>query len=609
MINTFAFRHPRLKWHATVFGVFAVLAIVFSWPLAMYPNSCAAGDGYYNAHSFWWFRKALMSLRNPFFSDYFFYPEGASLLFHGTPFSNFIITLPVAILAGVNQSVNAAVILGYILSGYFTFLLAYELTQSRTAALIAGVIFAFNPLHYSTATAHLHVSTMQWIPLILLLYKKTLERKQLKWPLFAGLAMATIILTDQFQTILVALVLLVSLPFVFLNCRKVDKGFRFDADSSLRRVVFLLAIFAATATVSSLGYTAQAFRYLFSNHGAFAIGIFDHGGANSMSADLLGFITPPTYNPIWGNSFPHIAPRWRNSHFMGYVPLLLSFYGVWTFRKEGIVRFIAGISMTSWILSLGTTLHINDAWLWEGSFFKLPYYYLSSLPVFSDIRTPFRFHILTLCGLALLAAYGYTRLAIQFKMTATKKKIVTGLTCAVLFLEFMPSFQKPITTPVPKIYYQMAQDQEDYTVLELPLSRWTSLQYYGSGSPAIIVYYQTIHGKRIFNGAVSRASLDELIFKDNVLNEILDLTRHDNHVIVGQKKIARIDAEMDQWYRNYGKMLAKDTADMFKKYNVRYIVLHNNIADGTITRAFIEGTTGRKLTYVPEDSISYIKLY
>lgn len=214
----------KLLWqdHLLSLLLFATIAVLYTYPLVFQLNSVTGGDGYVFLHAFWWFKKAVLSLRNPFFTDYLLYPDGVSLAFQSSTFSNFLITLPISLFAGANSAVNSAYILGYVISGYAAFLLAFELTGNKNSAFIAGLIYAFNPFHFSHGASHLNISTIQWLPLYLLMFKYTMEREKKKWPVFAGLILGGIILTDQFQTILAALLTLVLLPFMLFRFTGAD---------------------------------------------------------------------------------------------------------------------------------------------------------------------------------------------------------------------------------------------------------------------------------------------------------------------------------------------------------------------------------------------------
>lgn len=582
--------------HFKIFTVFIVISIAFTWPLILNMNNVSGMDDYIFVHSFWWFKKSLFSFNPSFFSDYILYPQGASLAFHATTFSNFLLTLPVSLIFGVNIAVNTAYLFTLILSAYTAFLLAFELTGSKPAALIAAVIFAFNPFHVSIqGRAHLHISTLQWIPLYFLMFKRAIERDEKKWAIFAGIGMGLIILTDQMQTISVGIITALAVPLLF-----------FRKDFDLKRVIPVLAIMAGVAFLTSGIYLYEAIREIISHPEATKVGPMEHGGANMFSGDLLVYFIPPAHHPLWGKWFADYAPHRENAAFFGYIPLFLAITGAVRFFKKGTVKFIVGVTFLFWVLSLGTYLHINNEWEWGGNIFALPFLYLTDLPLIGDIRTPCRFHMITILGISILASYGLKGL-LEMGKIATQYVRLTFVISALIVLEFLPVPQLVTATPTPALYKEMAKDKEDYTVLELPMARWSGIQRNGSGNPAILMYYQTVHGKRIFNGHISRLPIEVLDFKDPLLDLFSRLSSQDNFR-AGRKLGDPTEAEFLQ-VRKTASDLSKGSEEFFKRYDIRYIVLHEPISwNNTLSRAFVEGFTGKSLVDVPDDNIAYIKV-
>ena len=131
------------RQHALVLFFWVAATLLFTWPLALNLNSTPGGDAYVFAHSFWWFKKALSSFANPFYTNYIFYPEGVNLAFQSGTFGNFLLTLPVTFLAGPIVGVNIALMLTFVLAAWFTFLLAYRLTGDLLASMAAAFIYGF----------------------------------------------------------------------------------------------------------------------------------------------------------------------------------------------------------------------------------------------------------------------------------------------------------------------------------------------------------------------------------------------------------------------------------------------------------------------------------
>jgi len=518
-----------------------------------------------------------------------------------------MLTLPLSFLAGIPAAILAAHFLGFFLSGYFTFLLAYDLIQSVSGALFAGAVFAFAPYHFAHVPMHMILSSLQWIPFYLLMLKRTAENPEIKWPVFAGLAYVMVLLTDQMQAILVSWVTLLALPFLYFTFergRGLPVKFRAQSLALTRR----FCIMAGAIAIAGSFYFYPMFDFLLHSRNALQVGPFEHGGANQFSADLLGFFIPPAYHPLWGSVFTKFDRTLRSVLFLGYIPLLAALLGLCCCVRDRYVRFIAMVTSAAFICSLGTTLHFNGVWEWSGKFLPLPFLYLSKLKVFEIIRTPFRFHPLTLLGVAILAGYGIAFVARRIESSKKKAVVVSAVLC-LLFVEFMPGpTGYPANNHVPAIYQEMAKDPEPYAVLELPLSRWDSLVRNGSFGPAQLLYYQSVHGKRIFNGHSSRAQIESIEFNDPLLDAITDLCIDEQVTIVQRQKRQASDGERLA-ARQSAARFQPNIEEWLRYYKIRYIIIHDPLNyEGSVNRTFIESLTGRKLVDVPADAISYMRL-
>lgn len=597
---------PRLaiKDHLIIILFYLILSLAYTFPLLLNMNSVTGGDGHFFVHSFWWFKKALSSFQNPFYTNYIFYPEGISLVFQSSTFSNFLLTLPLSFVAGINVAVNAAYILSYVLSGYTAFLLARDYTKSGPAAIVAGTIFAFTPFHFSHGPNHLHISTLQWIPLYLLMLNYSLKRDEWRWPIFAGMAMGAIILTDQHQAISVAIVTMLSLPFLIL--RRGD-GWQLRVVSGVKRKAMAFLLIIATVLLVTGGYLYQAAQYLIKDGTALRVGIFDHGGANAFAGDLAAYFVPPPYHPLWGKLFTGVHPSGEGGLFFGYLPLLLVVAGVVRFRRELPVKLMILLGPFFWLISLGPTLHMNGVWQWGGEHVLLPFFWLAKLPIFADIRTPNRFHMITILAVSILAAYGVKAVLQQWATSGLRKNCLTAAIAAIILIEFLPSPHLSESGEVPAVYREMAKDNGDYAILELPLSRWSALTRNGLRSPMNFMYNQTIHGKRILNGYVSRVSEPSLDFRDAILDKFVSIPDYDIQMIETEKRMAN-DLERAE-AGNLASKVAVYREEFLRRYKIKYIVVQAPVAvKGSLTRVFVERFAGTAMIDDGSGS-AYVKLY
>jgi len=75
--------------------------------------------------------------------------------------------LPLWRLFGVYAGFNVSLLLGLLVSAYTAYLLVRHLTDSRVAAWVGGVYFAFNPVHISRVIPKPNTGNIQWLPLFM----------------------------------------------------------------------------------------------------------------------------------------------------------------------------------------------------------------------------------------------------------------------------------------------------------------------------------------------------------------------------------------------------------------------------------------------------------
>ncbi len=593
--------HPHLvpRDHIYALVIYTLVTLAFLYSYLLNPNGFNGfGDDAVFANAFWWFKRCLVEFKNPFYSDYLFHPGGMSLVFHTTTYSNFILTLPVNLLFGVNAAVNTSYFIGFILCGYFTFLLVYDLTSSKSAAIIAGIIFSFSPFHFSQGRGHLHMATLQWLPLYFLLLKRALEGRRALQALYAGVALGLIILTDQLQTICAVLASGIILAVAFIASEK--------NVSTVKRVGSQLGFIVVVASLSSSFYLFPTLREILTNRSATRVDVLEHGGANMFSADLLGFVIPG-FHSLWGSMFSSFNLGRDSVVYLGIITLALALYGGWHRRDDLTVRCVGLVAFCFWIMTMGTYLHVNGVWVFAGMRIPLPYLAMIDIPLLGENRTPCRFHLMTILALAVLAGYGFRELLNRVGKISNQRHALLLVAIPLLILvETLPAHQDPGATHVPPVFREMARDKEVYSVLQLPLSRWSAIIKHGSGNPSSMMYYQTIHEKQIFGGLASRLAIDALDFNDQILNLLVDVSAYDNVMLAQKKQPSAVDIES---HRQLGRMLVPQREAFLKKYGIRYIVLHPPLTGDTESRAFLESFIGKEFRADVDGSLLYLKVY
>lgn len=599
-------KNSRLSFrtHAAIIAAFALLSVVFTWPLAVNLNGIPGGDTFVFTHCFWWYKKALFSLQNPFLTNYIFYPEGVSLAFQSGTFGNFLLTLPVTLFAGPVAGVNVSYLLTFVLAAWFTFLLAYRLTRDLPSALTAAFLYSFSAMHTGHSVGHLNVSSIHCLPAVLYALYRAFEQRSWFWTTVAGVFFGMTILTDQLQSIMAAGATAAVCVWCLLNRRLLIMG--------IREILTRFALIALLALLIASPYLYAMTIFLRKGSAPLERGMFDSGGSNIYSADLFGFLLYPAkygffgkYLRVW---FPGIMePR----PFLGVVVIALLLVLAFSRKTNPYVRKLWLAAAVPFVLSLGPTLHVGGRWQWwsDGSYIKLPYFYIAKLPLFAQIRTPDRFHIATSLFVALLVAFAMIQLRkfLAERLSLNSCRIIIGVVMILMVVEYLPSAGAAYSVPDSAYLNSVAKEPNKDPLLWLPLSRASSFARNGLESSVKAMYYQTIHEKPILNGLMSRVGSDQLDFKDPVLDAFVYAGNLDRMYSRGTTPVF----EAGTLNQLCGDALLKRQlwGELRRRYGFRHIVVQEPFnKPGWATSHYIECLTGQSLVEEPSGGISYINL-
>jgi hypothetical protein len=251
--------------------------------------------------------------------------------------------------------------------------------------------------------------------------------------------------------------------------------------------------------------------------------IFVEGGgfADVFSADLLGFLIPTRYHPLFGSLVERFSFDYSvGQHiYLGYSVLLLAVVGVVAMWRRAEVKFWALSATVFWLLTLGPMLRING----QDTGLPLPFVLVAQLPFFKGNRYPSRYSVMLFLSLAILVAFGVQEVSSKIQVArfsvprrkqllATcclrpKGVLLTGLLAALLLFGHL-SIPLPLSDMrVPSVYQAIADEMPgDFTLLDLPVAWRNGFRVTGTQHPIIMFtqYYQSVHGKRILAGNTSR---------------------------------------------------------------------------------------------------------
>lgn len=185
-----------LRWYIWSFFVFFIAGVLVCAPLLKDPfrNVVDDYDGVFIAWSINWASYALTQAPLQLFEAPIFYPLQKTFTFSDPMVTAGLMATPFLLATHEPLIAHTAVILiSYVLMGWFTHLLVFELTKSRLLAIAVGLYATFGSYH-TAYMGHLHTFMVQWIPLSLYAWLRFRSDQQQKWLLvWAGAFIATAI--------------------------------------------------------------------------------------------------------------------------------------------------------------------------------------------------------------------------------------------------------------------------------------------------------------------------------------------------------------------------------------------------------------------------------
>ncbi len=475
--------------------LYGLLVVIVAMPSSLAPAQTVIGNNvdtwifYWNN---WWLGRALTEGHPPLATPYLFHPSGASLVAHSNSFSNSVLAMLLRPWMGQAMAYNTVWLLGLWLGAVGCFMLVRELTRSSAGALIAGFVFTFAPYRLTQTLAHGHLGSIHWWPFyVLFLYRALRAPDPRRLVINATAAAAFLALTVWTGLQLaVLLALWTVLAFVWHG---VAPNWRRPEINRGPTLVWRQGLAALAVVVGiSTALTAPLLLPVARNWDDQWTADFDRSEIDQ--TDLLAYLTPPTYHPLWGAAVNPIYEQFVANRaympYLGYSALALAFLALTTFRKSGLWA----VSMVVWmVLAAGGAPRVAGTVYSE---VVLPYRWLVGVFPLSTLRAPDRLNLLVVLSLAVLVGYGAARLERRAWLL-----LPLGL---LLFTEYLPvplpSWEPLSTSP----YFEtLARDSEAYAVLDYPM---------GYTEAKLWLAHQTVHGKPMVEGHVSRYTPDLYAF-------------------------------------------------------------------------------------------------
>ncbi len=490
-----------------VFLFFCAASVLLTWPLVLSMRTSIIGGMGDNIYFVWlirWYERVILDGQGQlFFNPMLNYPQGWDLSTTETSLATALAGIPVSRLFGPIAGYNFAMLLTFVLAGFFMYLWIRDLTKSEAAGILAGTLYTFCPYHFAHfLVGHLNLCGIHWFPLFFWGFSQLLRESKkwdLKFVVLTGLSLGLIGFTSMYYLYMTLLFsVLFGLIFLIVTRFRVFKQKNF----------WLKLVLAGMISLPFLYFSLRPFISL-SSAGVLESRPIEY--AASYSASPTDFFLPASDHFLFGRVvsswFDHSL--WNESSlYLGIPAIILAVMALLSKKpdeKRGLVWSSAIVGFISLILGLGINLHWNNEdvilKIPEGlqSFLKkeetlvyLPAAWLfNHLPFFDKMRTLMRFGFFAIFFTNVLAGLGFAQLLrrIPHKKVGLTTLFALGL---VIFDLYPGPYTANMLEPKPRAVDKWLHDQpENGAVVQMP--------FQGSSDQAQ-VYYSLFHEKPFLGG-------------------------------------------------------------------------------------------------------------
>ena len=484
-------------------------------------------DGLQSIWNLWWVD---LAVRRPdlyptiWQTNLLHWPYGTSLYGQTlNPFNGFLAVFLLKFLS-LTVTFNTITIFGFVMGGLSMYWLSYYLTRSFWGSMVAGFIFTFSNYHFSHVNGHLQLVSLEWIPLFILCWYSLIIKPHAAKAAGAAIVLWMVLLCDYyyfFYCVLTAILIVFWYAIIQKNI-----WFIFRKEHLLPIITFTAIVLLLISPIVG--------PLILSNIRDPLIGSHD---PTIYSLDLLALFIPGghwLFNQ-WTRFYWSKLPgnTTESSVFLGLSVYVLLGY-VWIKRKtqdlasKQLIYLWFIIIGFFFFLALGPALEVGGKVIWDKA---MPYTLLVKIfPPLNLSGVPVRMVAMVILGASVLSAIGLRELFRQF----SRNKIFSIVLLSVLLFETLPAPIPATRINVPDYVTALAVLPNNGGVVDL-VTKNLSLP----------LYYQTIHGKPITFGYVSRVptSVND---EDNTLTQAI-------------KK------------QNY--------SELWGTYHIRYIVTHDALQD------------------------------
>jgi hypothetical protein len=223
--------------------------------------------------------------------------------------------------------------------------------------------------------------------------------------------------------------------------------------------------------------------------------------SSPQGVDLLSFVDPNPNHPlaraIDDRQAENGAVFVEFTAALSLVALAVIAVAVWRAGYRPRAGWV-GLTFAFVALALGPFVHVAGV----NTFIPGPWALLRYVPIVGAARTPSRFAVIAALGLAVLLAGALAALGKKYPQ---RRRLIAATVGAFLVFELWPAPRPLYSAAIPSVYEIIANDPRPVRILQLPFGVRDGISSAGNFT-ARYQYFQTLHGKRLIGGYLSRIS-------------------------------------------------------------------------------------------------------
>ncbi len=481
--------------NAAVLLIFLLCTIAMLYPLSINLTSRLpdTGDSFHNIWTWGDNINRIEQGRN-YFEANIYYPEKRAAIFGEIQLNNTIIFYPFfRWLGNPVLGFNFILIISFVLSGFFTYLISLHFTENKITSFIAGFIFAFFPYRYAHLP-HAQLLCFHWVLIPLYYLIKYLKDKRNSHLMLFAVFLCCQAVSIGYNTIYLYIFIFSYLLYsYFFSDKGPERKYHLNIVSAVIIVIIIcVPFYFPYLKGSSAGYIRSLDELKMYGMDIFLL--FSSLPINRLYGELT--------RPLWSIRFDGVI----SSVFPGVVVLSLVIFSATKtvldikrdIKKEWQKLFFICISIFFFLMIFGPIIKMKNRELFANPVYPL----FKFIPVFSAIRYvpnyihPLMFSLSIVISMALSSLKAFKGKSHSFVLPV----IVTALIGFEYNSKIPMTNDIPYGENIPKVYSWL-KTQSQKPVIEMPVLD-QNINCSGKYAPDQFYYqyYSIYHGMPIVNG-------------------------------------------------------------------------------------------------------------